>query len=239
MTGTIALVGAGPGDPMLLTRRAARLLAGADVVVLDRPSLAPIADLAPVGAERCFVGRAAAEGAEGWETDQVVDLLVDRAAKGFAVVRLKSGDPFVCSRGSEEYLALRARGLRCDVVPGVSAATAAPLAADLPRGRAVTIVAGNRDATYPPLDFSELADPASSLVVLVGRAQQAAIGGALVAGGLDPRTSAVLVHGATRTGARTERTTVGELGGLRLPPPTTIVIGPGDLVATEELGAHP
>ncbi|MEA2704495.1 MAG: hypothetical protein QOD63_2440 [Actinomycetota bacterium] len=229
---TVHLVGAGPGDPMLLTRRAARLLAAADVVVLDRRSLDPIAALAPPGADRVFVGRA--DGHPAWDTDAVADLLAARATTEATVVRLKSGDPFVCSRGGEEMAALQDRGITVEVTPGVSAATAAPLAAGTTRGRTVTILAGNHDPVYPATDVAALADPAASLVVLVGRARQAAIADALVAAGLDPTTPAAVVHGATRADARVVHTVLADLGDHRLPPPTTVVIGPA-----EEHRAHP
>jgi uroporphyrin-III C-methyltransferase len=231
MPPTVHLVGAGPGDPMLLTRRAARLLAAADVVVLDRRSLEPIADLAPSGAERIFVGRA--DGHPAWDTDAVADLLADRARStgpadrtGPTVVRLKSGDPFVCSRGGEELEALTARGVHVVVTPGVSAATAAPLAAGMPRGRTVTFLAGNDDPVYPAIDVGALADPAGSLVVLVGRARQGALATSLMAAGLDPTTPAAVVHAATRPGARVVHTTLADLGAHRLPPPATVVVGP-------------
>jgi len=267
-TPTVHLVGAGPGDPMLLTRRAARLLARADVVVLDRRSLDAIAALAPPGAERIFVGRA--DGHPAWDTDAVADLLtecarnrrnrrlpahspagsagsVDRADSAAGtdlptVVRLKSGDPFVCSRGGEEMAALHARGVHVEVTPGVSAATAAPLAAGLTRGRTVTFVAGNHDPVHPATDLAALAalaDPAGSLVVLVGRARQAAIADALVAAGLDPTTPAAVVHGATRTGTRVIHTTVAALGRHRLPPPAIVVIGPAPSPRPEVHSAHP
>ena len=269
----VHLVGAGPGDPMLLTRRAARLLAAADVVVLDRRSLDAIAALAPPAAERVLVGRA--DGRPAWDTEAVADLLADRAkggglahsttghgtgglgragnhqageatqppattdtppatGPGPVVVRVKSGDAFVCSRGGEEMAALLARGVHVEVTPGVSAATAAPLAARMPRGEAVTIVAGNHDPEHPLTDVGALADPTGSLVVLVGRARQGAIADALVAAGLDPSTPAAVVHAATRPGTRVVRTTVGALGAHRLPPPATVVIGP-----TKANRAHP
>jgi len=220
----VHLVGAGPGDPLLLTRRAARLLAEADVVVVDRCSLDAVAALAPAAAERWYVGRTATGPA--WSTARIVDLLAQRAAAGLVVVRLKGGDPFVCSRGGEERLALLERGVACAVVPGVSAATAAPLAAGVLRGRSVTIVAGNDDPCYPELDLGALADPDASLVVLTGRARQGALAAALAAAGLDPSTPAVLVHGASRPDQRVTATTLAGLASHRLPPPTTVIIGP-------------
>ncbi len=225
VTPVVNLVGAGPGDPLLLTRRAAQLLGHADVVVLDRRSLDAVAGLAPAAAERCYVGRTAIGPA--WDTERIVELLVDRAAAGLNVVRLKGGDPFVCSRGGEERLALLERGVACVVVPGVSAATAAPLAAGVVRGRTVTIMAGNHDPCYPPLDLARLADPLASLVVLTGRARQAAIATALVAAGLEPTTPATLVHAATRPDQQVLTTTLADLATRHPPPPTTLVIGPG------------
>ena len=142
------------------------------------------------------------------------------------VVRLKSGDPFVCSRGGEEMAALIARGIHVEVTPGVSAATAAPLAAGMPRGRTVTILAGNDDPVYPGTDVGALADADGSLVVLVGRARQRHLAEALLAAGLDPDTPAAIVHAATRPGARVVHTTLEHLGDHRLPPPATVVIGP-------------
>ena len=270
---TVHLVGAGPGDPRLLTRRAARLLSQADVVVVDRRSLDPIVALAPPRAERVFVGRA--DGHPAWDTDAIADLLAARAGASTSptepagtdtagghstarddhqavecaetdkiggdiahstgggrpgerpvVVRLKSGDPFVCSRGGEEMAALIARGIHVEVTPGVSAATAAPLAAGMPRGRTVTILAGNDDPVYPRTDVGALADADGSLVVLVGRARQRHLAEALLAAGLDPDTPAAIVHAATRPGARVVHTTLEHLGDHRLPPPATVVIGP-------------
>jgi uroporphyrin-III C-methyltransferase len=230
----VHLVGAGPGDPRLLTRRAARLLAAADVVVLDRRSLQDIASLAPATAERCFVGRTPA--GPGWGTERIADLLAERAATGRTVVRLKSGDPFVCSRGGEERLALIERGVTCDVVPGVTAATAAPLAAGVLRGRTVTILAGNDDPVYPPLDLRTLADPASCLVVLTGRSRQGTIATTLLAAGLDPATPVAVVHAATRPGQRVVRCALADLGATHLPAPATVVIGP---VQEQDDRAHP
>jgi siroheme synthase len=122
--------------------------------------------------------------------------------------------------------ALVARGIHVEVTPGVSAATAAPLAAGMPRGRTVTILAGNDDPVYPVTDVAALADPDGSLVVLVGRARQRHLADALLAAGLDPNTPAAVVHGATRPGARVVHTTLEHLGDHRLPPPATVVIGP-------------
>jgi uroporphyrin-III C-methyltransferase len=222
----VDLVGAGPGDPLLLTRRAARLIDAADVVVVDRPSLAPVLALAPPAAERIHVGRTGAGPA--WPLDDVADLLAARARAGCRVVRLKSGDPFVCSRGAEEVAALAARGVDCTVTPGVTAATAAPLAAGAGRGATVTVASGDadRDPVAAAVPWEAVADPAASLVVLTGRAAQGAIAGRLIAAGLPATTPAAVVHAAGRPGTRVAATTLAGLGATRLPPPAAFVVGP-------------
>ena len=134
---TVHLVGIGPGDPLLLTRRAARLLEVADVVVADRRSAEAAIALAPATAARFYVGLA--DGHAAWPLEQVIDLVEAHARAGRRVVRVKSGDPFVCSRGGEEADALRARGLAVESTPGVTAATAAPLVASLPLGASVLV----------------------------------------------------------------------------------------------------
>ena len=234
MTPVVHLVGAGPGDPRLLTRRAARLLGEADVVVVDRRSSDPLLALARPGAEHVHVGRT--DEGPAWTTDAIADLLADRARAGRLVVRLKSGDPFVCSRGAEEMAALAEREVDCAVTPGVSAATAAPLAAGLPAGRPVTIASGDRDPVAAPVPWADLADPAASLVVLTGRARQGAIAAALQDAGLPGDTPAAVVHAAGRAGTRVAAVTLADLGTTRLPPPATAVIGPHP---DGRPGAHP
>jgi uroporphyrin-III C-methyltransferase len=224
VTGPVVhLVGAGPGDPLLLTRRAARLLAEADVVVADRPSAAPVLALARPGAERVYVGRTP-EG-PAWSTEAIADLLAARAGAGLLVVRLKSGDPFVCSRGAEEAAALTSRGVPVAVTPGVTAATAAPLVAGLARGTTVTVASGDRDPIAAPVPWASLADPAASLVVLTGRAQQGTIAARLADAGLPLDTPAAVVHAASRPGTQVATTNLAGLSTTRLPPPAAVVIG--------------
>ncbi|HET6949911.1 MAG TPA: SAM-dependent methyltransferase [Acidimicrobiales bacterium] len=220
----VHLVGAGPGDPLLLTRKAARLLAAADVVVADRPSIDPVLALAGPHTERIYVGRTAAGPA--WTTGALADLLATHARQGRCVVRLKSGDPFVCARGAEEMAALAARGVACAVTPGVTSATAVPLAAGVPRGMTVTVASGDRDPVLAPVPWEALADPDAALVVLTGRARQGAIADRLVAAGLPAGAGAAVVHAAGRPGTRIARTTLADLGHTRLPPPAAVVVGP-------------
>jgi uroporphyrin-III C-methyltransferase len=224
VTVTVHLVGAGPGDPLLLTRRAADLLAAADVVVADRRSSDGIVALARPGAEVVYVGRADGRAARGVE--EIADLLADRARGRRRVVRLKAGDPFVCSRGGEEADALALRGVTVEVVPGVTAATAAPLLAGLQRGARVIVASGDLDVVAPPVPWRELADPQASVVVLTGRSHQADIAAALVDGGLDPASPATVVHGASRPTQQQRTVALRDLGATRLPAPATFVVGP-------------
>lgn len=242
----VSFVGTGPGDPRLITRRGHDLIAAADVVVADRRSSAAFVAMAPAGAERVFVGRTPAGSA--WPLAAIVDLLADRVGRGARVVRLKSGDPFVCARTSEEIEALAAVGVESRVVPGVTAATAAPAAAGVPvivpgLADAVTIVAGNDDPVYPAVDWDALARR-GTLVVLMGRGHQGRIAERLLAAGVDSAMPVAVIHAATRPGELVRRGTLADLSGLRVPPPATIVVGPAaalDLRASsrEVLGAHP
>lgn len=224
--GAVHMVGAGPGDPLLLTRRAARLLAEADVVVADRHSTDAVVALARPSAARRYVGRT--PDGPAWLPGRIVDLLAEYAAAGRQVVRLKSGDLFVCSRAAEEVAALVSRGVHVTTTPGVSAATAAPLAAGVvpTPGTSVTIVSGDHDPAAAPVDWEALADPGSIVVVLTGRAHQRGIAARLAAAGLSGATPASVVHAAGRPGTRVVSTDLAGLGSTHLPPPATAVIGP-------------
>ena len=230
----VHLVGAGPGDPLLLTRRAADLVGAADVVVADRRSNDPILTLAPAAAERVYVGRVDRQ--PPWSLDAIADCLAAHARAGRTVVRLKAGDPFVCSRGGEEVDALRARGIACEVTPGVTAATAAPLLVGLRLGAAVAIASGDDDPMAPPVPWSGLSDPAASVVVLTGRAHQGRIAAALVGAGLPVGTPVAVIHAATRPSQCHVRTDLAGLGATRLPAPALFVVGPSSPAGAR---AHP
>ncbi|HEX5367286.1 MAG TPA: SAM-dependent methyltransferase [Acidimicrobiales bacterium] len=224
--GVVHLVGAGPGDPLLLTRRAVRLLGEADVVVADRHSSDAVVALARPRAERCYVGRTP-EG-DAWPLHRVVDMLEAHAAAGRTVVRLKGGDVYVCSRGAEEAAALTARGVRVEATPGVTSATAAPLAAGVVPavGARITIASGADDPGAAPVAWEELADPGSTLVVLTGRAHQRVIAQRLSAAGASGATPVAVVHAAGRPGTHVVATDLAGMGANRLPPPAAVVIGP-------------
>jgi uroporphyrin-III C-methyltransferase len=225
---TVHLVGTGPGDPALLTVAAADLLRGARVVVYDRPSMDAILALVPGGAELHCVGRA--PGRRALEQPEVNALLVALAREG-DVVRLKSGDPFVASRGAEEAAALSAAGIDVRVVPGVSAALAAPAAAGIPlmlRQLSVTatFVDGNDDDEHAePPDWAALARLGGTLVILTGRGRIRRTAAALIAGGRDPETPIAAISAAARPGQQVLRGTLKDLP-APLPPPVTFVVGP-------------
>jgi uroporphyrin-III C-methyltransferase len=226
MNGTVWLVGAGPGDPDLLTVAADRVLRSARVVVYDRPSMDPILALAPRGARLVCVGR----GGLDLPQAQVNALLIELAGES-DVVRLKSGDPFVASRGGEEAVALREAGIDVRVIPGVSAALAAPAAAGIPlmlRQLSVTatVVDGNDDPEHAaPPDWPALAGLGGTLVILTGRGRIRRTAAALIAGGRPPDTPVAAISAAGRPEQRVLRGTLGALP-APLPPPVTFVIGP-------------
>ena len=225
---TVYLVGAGPGDPGLLTRRAAELLARAEVVVHDRLSEISLLDLAPADAERIDVGKS--PGAPVAQED-INALLVERGRQGREVVRLKGGDPFVFGRGGEEAMALAEAGVPFEVVPGITAAVAVPAYAGIPvthRGLSTsfTVVTGHsRHAVDNDVDWDALARAADTIVVLMGVAHRGEIAAKLQAGGLPGDTPVAAVQWGTRPGQRTVRATLQQLPDVTLEPPVTIVIG--------------
>ncbi len=228
---TVYLVGAGPGDPGLLTVRGKELIERADVVVFDRLSAAAMVDMAPAQAERINVGKA--PGAATTQ-DDINELLVDRGKQGLTVVRLKGGDPFVFGRGGEECAALAAAGVPFEVVPGVTSASAAPAYAGVPlthRGlsSSVTIVTGRDDETTPnEADWEAVARMGmggGTIVVLMGAAGRAEIAHNLMDNGLDAATPVVAVTWGTRPEQVIVRTTLGGLGAADVKAPVTIVIG--------------
>lgn len=225
---TVYLVGAGPGDPGLLTVRGAEILARADVVVHDRLADASLLHLAPPGAERIDVGKT--PGAPVAQ-DEINALLVRRGLSGGCVVRLKGGDPFVFGRGGEEALALTEAGVDWEVVPGVTAAVAAPAYAGVPvthRGLATafTVVTGHGGTGVDTeTDWAALARSGGTIVVLMGVAQRGAIAERLVGAGLPASTPVAAVTWGTRPEQSAVRTTLGALASAPVSPPATIVIG--------------
>jgi uroporphyrinogen III methyltransferase / synthase len=227
---TVYLVGAGPGDPGLLTRRGEELLRGADVVVYDRLASPALLDLAPAAAERVDVGKA--PGRAAMNQEQINDVLVTRGREGKTVVRLKGGDPFVFGRGGEEAEACIAAQVSFEVVPGVTSAIAAPAYAGIPvthRGvsTSVTIVTGHEDPAKGTLDtdWDALARAGGTLVILMGAGRVADIARALIDGGRPAETPVAAVQWGTRPEQRTSRATLATIAEIGVEAPSAIVIG--------------
>ncbi|HWU90193.1 MAG TPA: uroporphyrinogen-III C-methyltransferase [Kofleriaceae bacterium] len=227
-TGFVSLVGAGPGDPELLTLRALRRLREADLVLDDALVDASLRELAPT-ARRFFVGKRA--GRHSIEQAEIHRLMIRAARRGERVVRLKCGDPFVFGRGGEEALALEEAGVPYEVVPGVSSAIAAPALAGIPvthRGLApgFAVLSGHAEAAYGPI-LDGLAPGSLTVVVLMGLASRAAIAARMIACGWAPSTPAAIVYGASHAGGATWRGELGGLGaaGFATELPAVLVIG--------------
>ncbi len=227
---TVYLVGAGPGDPGLLTRRGAALLARADVVVYDRLAHPALLDLAPASALRIDVGKA--PGRVAMDQDGINRTLVEHGRTAACVVRLKGGDPFVFGRGGEEAEVLIAAGIGFEVVPGITSAIAAPAYAGIPvthRGLAthVTIVTGHEDPAKgtSDTDWASLARAGGTLVILMGAGRLESIVGELLANGRDPETPVAAVRWGTRSEQATTRATLSTIATLGVEPPSAIVVG--------------
>ena len=231
---SVYLVGAGPGAGDLLTLRALELLERADVVVHDRLVGPAVLSRITPRAVRIDVGKSPGAGSD---QGRINELLVELASHHEVVVRLKGGDPFVFGRGGEEARFLAARGVPVVVVPGVSSAFAAPALAGVAvthRGlsQGVCVVTALAESGAD-VDFTDLALPQLTLVILMGVAQRARISAQLQAGGLDPRTPTAVVHAASTSRQRVVRSTLVDLARLDIAAPAVIVVGP---VAALELG---
>lgn len=195
--GKVLLVGAGPGDPDLLTLKAARAIASADTIVYDRLVPSEVLNLAPEGATRINVGKQA--GNHPVPQHEINRLLVALARTGRDVVRLKGGDPFIFGRGCEEATALEQQGIAYEIIPGITAAQGCAASARVPlthRGLAtgVRYVTGHYRANQPlDLDWASLADPATTLVVYMGFANIAEIVRELIVHGLPGDTPVLAV----------------------------------------------
>jgi len=233
--GRVHLVGAGPGDPGLLTARALELIARADVILHDRLIPASALDGAGPAAELVYVGKQG--GGASMPQEEIDRLLVAHAREGKTVVRLKGGDPFVFGRGGEEALVLRAAGIAFEVVPGVTAGVAAAAYAGIPvthrdRASAVALVTGHEDPDKPEaaIDWPALAAFPGTLVFYMGVRQLGRIAERLVAGGRSPEEPAAVIERGTLPGQRTVRATLSTLferaQEARVRPPSITVVGP-------------
>jgi len=232
MTGHVSIVGAGPGDPELLTVRAVRALAGADLVLYDALVSLEILALAP-RAQRFSVGKRA--GRTSFRQETIHTLMIRAARRGKYVVRLKGGDPFVFGRGGEEVLALRAAGIPHEVVPGISSALAAPALAGIPvthRGlaSAFAVVSGHAEEAWRPV-LASLDPNALTVVVLMGLGARAEIAAFLLERGWAASTPAAVLLAAGTPRAHTWVGSLRELG--RAPIPDALADVPGTIVVGE------
>lgn len=224
---SVSLVGAGPGNPDLLTIKAARLLTEAEVVVHDALVGDGVMALIPDQVERIDVGKRVGKPVP---QEMISALLVELGKQGTRVVRLKGGDPFVFGRGGEEAIALQDAGVPFEVVPGITSSVAAPAAAGIPvthRGvsAAFTVVTGHRRPGEPDVDWRSLAKVGGTIVILMGVTHRAAIADELIAGGLASDTPVAAVRFATTDEENVVRCDLAELGHVLVESPATIVIG--------------
>jgi len=245
----VRIVGCGPGDPDLLTVRAARAIAAADVVLHDRLVGPGVLDLARPGARRIDVGKTG--GGPGTSQARINALMVLHARSGRRVVRLKGGDPFVFGRGGEELEYLRRNGIAAEVVPGITAATGCAAATGIPLthrdlASAVTFVTGHdRDGADGGPDWAALARVRHTLVVYMGLAAAADIATRLIGGGMDAATPVAVVENGTRPEQRLVIGRLADLGDLvadnAVSGPALIIIGEvaafADSAAVAELAA--
>ena len=242
--GEVYLIGAGPGDPDLLTLRALQLLQQADVILYDRLVSEAVLERARRDAERIYVGK---ESGDEDPQQRIHELLLRLAREGKRVARLKGGDPLVFGRGGEEIEVLAAHGIPCTVVPGITAALGAAAAAELPlthRGLAssVTLIAGRlSDGALP--DWRFLANPQHTVVVYMGVAQLPDIVARLEAAGAAAGHPAAIIERATLPGQRILRGTLSNIVALaqahRIEPPSILILGDVAAFAATEAGATP
>ncbi|MDI7775632.1 siroheme synthase CysG [Asticcacaulis sp. EMRT-3] len=239
-TGIVHLVGAGPGDPELLTLKALRLLSEADVIVYDRLVGSAIMDLARRDADRFYVGKARSN--HSVPQEQIHELLVEQARLGKRVVRLKGGDPFVFGRGGEEVQALRDAGIEVQVTPGITAALGCAASSGVPlthrdHAQSVTFVTGHLKDGDPAnplsLDWSALSAPHHTLVVYMGVATAHEISTKLMRHGRLPDTPVLVIENGTRAD---ERCTLSQLDGLE--SAVAAITGPALLIIGEVAGLY-
>jgi uroporphyrinogen III methyltransferase / synthase len=234
---TVYLVGAGPGDPGLITAKGLDLIRRCDALVYDVLVSPELVDEAPEDALR--ISR------ENVEQSVINELLVELGERGLEVVRLKGGDPFIFGRGGEEALALTAAGLPYEVVPGVSALAAVPASAGIPvthRGVSaqVTLVSGH-SANGDDLDYAQLAKTPGTLVVFMGVAHLGRIAAGLIAAGKSARTPAAVISRGTLADQEEIAGTLHEIASLaaNLASPALLVIGDVVAVAARLAGTEP
>ena len=235
--GKVHLVGAGPGDPELITLKGARRLAAADVVVYDRLVDPRVLDLAALGAERIFAGKRRDN--HYMRQVEINELLVRRAQRGQAVVRLKGGDPLIFGRGGEELEALIEAGIPFEIVPGVTAAAGCAAGAVIPlthrdHARTLVLTTGHTKDGQPHLDWQALCRPQQTLVFYMGHQALPALCAGLIAHGLHATTPAAMIENGTLPGQRVIRASLADLARAVA---EAALDGPALLVVGEVVGA--
>ncbi len=234
MAGFVSLIGAGPGDPGLLTLHAARALREAEVLLYDALASDAVIALASPTCERTFVGKRG--GNHAMPQERIEELMIERAREGKRVVRLKGGDPLVFGRGGEEAQRLHAAGIPFEIVPGISSAIAAPAYAGIPVTHrdcnvAFTVATGHEDPTKAEhtLDWAKLADPHRTLVLLMAMGNLAEIATRLCENGLAAETPAAVIENGTRPSQRTVTGTLATIAekakGAGLAAPAIFIVG--------------
>jgi uroporphyrin-III C-methyltransferase len=227
--GSVALVGAGPGDPELLTLKALRVLRDADVILHDDLVSPEILALAPRGARVQSVGKR--HGAETLSQEAINDVMIRYARQGLSVVRLKGGDPLIFGRAAEEIEALRAADVDVEIVPGITAAAAAAAAAgvaltDRRHGSALVLLAGHQCATGTAPDWRALVRLRATIAVYMPGGRYADLAHQLTSVGLDPATPCVIVSRAALPDQWTYSSTVEQLADTPdLPAPALLIVG--------------
>jgi len=232
--GKVYLVGAGPGDPKLLTVKAVETIKMADVLIYDRLGVSEeVLNMAPVEAERIFVGKRT--GLHEVPQEQITDLIVQKAKEGGVVVRLKGGDPFIFGRGGEEVEALVVQGISFEVIPGISSSVAAPMYAGIPLthrdyAASVAIITGHRAGdAEKPVDWVKIANAVDTMVILMGVESLEGIVDKLLKGGINSDRSVAMVESGTLPQQRTIIATLGTIieksQEHNLKPPSVIIIG--------------
>jgi uroporphyrin-III C-methyltransferase len=230
--GQVCLVGAGPGDPELLTLKAHKRLQQADVVVYDNLVGEGVLAMIPEQVQRIYVGKESSN--HTLPQDDITLLLVQLAQRGKKVVRLKGGDPFVFGRGGEELATITEAGIAAEVVPGITAALGASAYSGIPlthrdHAQSCVFVTGHRkDGTYS-LDWPMLARPSQTVVIYMGVGSLEGIVDELVSHGRSPQTPVALVRNATHEDQRTVVGTLDTIAGIasknQIKPPALIVVG--------------
>ncbi|ABM80686.1 uroporphyrinogen-III C-methyltransferase [Hyperthermus butylicus] len=232
-SGRVYIVGAGPGDPELITVKGLKLIREADVIVYDRLIPRELLEEAKPGAKLIYAGKR--PGMHAMTQEEINKLLYELACQGLTVVRLHGGDPYVFGRGEEECMYLRERGVDCAVVPGITSAIAGPAYAGIPVtsryvASSFAVVTGREaEGKKQRIDYAAIASAVDTLVILMGVGRLEVITSQLLEAGIDPETPVAIVENATTPG---QRVVIGTLKNIAvkareagIAPPAVIVIG--------------